>query len=357
MKKKGLHQIREKMGKSGLDSLIITDTSNIRYLTGYRGDYGYILLSPSRALFFTNSLYIEDARGSVDGSFEIIEVKEDIFKTFGDFDRTVWGKRTGYEAGKITCSVFRKLGNSLPGIQFEEIKDIVEELRETKLPHEIEAIKHAQSIAEDVLEQVLTLVKDGVEERDLAIEIDYQFRKHGGERPSFETIVASGPNTSKPHAVPTARKLELGDLVLFDMGTVREGYASDMTRTVVLGKADREQKKVYSAVRDALKAALDKIHSGMLCSEADRVARTVLEKAGYGERFVHSLGHGVGLDVHENPFLSRRSEHYLQTNAVVTVEPGIYIPGWGGVRIEDMVVVSDDGCKNLTGFTKNLLQL
>ena len=357
MKNNTLQKIREKMGESGLDSLIIAGTSNIRYLTGFHGDYGYVVLSPSRALFFTNSLYIEDARASVSDGYELVEVKEEIFDSFSSFDSTVWGKSTGYESEKTTCATFAKLEKKLPGTRLVSTINIVEELRESKHEHEIEAIEKAQRISEQVLEYVLGLVREGVEECELAMEIDYQFRKHGGERSAFETIVASGPHTSRPHAVPTRRKIAHGDLVLFDMGTVCMGYASDMTRTVVFGRSSAEQKKVYGVVLDAQNAALEGVQSGMKCSDLDTIARTVIENTGYREHFVHSLGHGVGLEVHENPFISKRSKSFLHRNAVVTIEPGIYMHGWGGIRIEDMVVVLDGGCKNLTGASKNLLEL
>ena len=181
--------------------------------------------------------------------------------------------------------------------------------------------------------------------------------RRGGERSAFETIVASGPNTSKPHALPTRRTVKKGDLVLFDMGTVVDGYCSDMTRTVVFGKADRKQKERYEVVLEAQMAALEGISAGMKCSDADFLARNRIEKAGYGPEFVHTLGHGVGLEVHESPRLSGSSGSVLKKGYVVTVEPGIYFPGWGGIRIEDLVVVTETGCQNLTEAPKELLEL
>jgi Xaa-Pro aminopeptidase len=261
------------------------------------------------------------------------------------------------EGDAVTCSFLARFRESVAGAEPVPSEGMVEEFRERKQPAEIEAITRAQRIAEKVLHETFSLVREGVEERELANEIDYRFRKAGGERPSFDTIVASGPNTSKPHAIPSARKIRLGDFVLFDMGTVVDGYASDMTRTVVLGKADARQREIYTAVLEAQNAAIEGISAGMKCADADRLAREVIEKAGYGREFVHSLGHGVGLEVHESPRLSARSEAVLKPDSVVTVEPGIYIPDWGGVRIEDMVAITGKGCVNLTLMPKELMEL
>ena len=364
MKKLILKQVRDKMGESNVDSLIINGSSNIRYLTGFRGDFGYAVITRSHAVFLTNPLYIEDARSSVSDLFEIVEVEQNVFKNFGSFESSFWGKTTGFEEEKTTFAAHSRLKKALSGHRLIPTVNFIEEFRESKHDQEIDTVKRAQAITELVFSEILSLVREGVEERDIAIEIDYRFRKAGGERAAFETIVASGPNTSKPHAVPTRRKLQSGDFVLFDMGTFVDGYASDMTRTVVLGKASDEQRKVYGAVLDAQTAALEAVASGAECAHIDSVARSVIDSAGFGDRFVHSLGHGVGLDVHENPYLSKRSKvethgraSLLRERSIVTVEPGIYIPGWGGVRIEDMVVVKQHGCENLTGAPKDLVEL
>lgn len=357
MKKLILKQVRDKMSELNIDSLIINGSSNIRYLTGFRGDFGYAVVTRSRAVFLTNPLYIEDARSSVADLFEIVEVEQDIFNNISSFGRSFWGNTTGFEEEKTTFASYFRLKKVLTGHKLIPTVNFIEEFRESKHDQEVDAVKRAQAVAELVFSEILSRVREGVEERDLAIEIDYRFRKAGGERPAFETIVTSGPNTSKPHAIPTRRKLKHGDFVLFDMGTIVDGYASDMTRTVVLGKADDEQRKVYAAVLNAQTAALEAVAPGTECAHVDSIARTVIDTAGYGDRFVHSLGHGVGLDVHENPYLSKRSKQELREGSIVTVEPGIYIPGWGGVRIEDMVLVKQGGCENLTGTPKELIEL
>jgi len=359
MKEETFTLLKNKVAAAGIEVFLSGKNANVRYVSGFTGENGYILVSQSGELFLTNSLYSEHARSTVRPPFTIREIRDDPFKAFSDLGSSFRGMKMGFEADFFTCSFITRLGKALSVSEtgLVPFEGMVEEFREVKEPYELEAIRKAQRISERVFSGVLALVREGVEERELALEIDYRFRKEGGEHSSFETIIASGPNTSKPHAVPTERRLRKGDLVLFDMGTTVDGYASDMTRTVVLGKADRLKKERYTIVLDAQQAALEGISAGMKCSEADRLARTVIERAGYGREFVHSLGHGVGLEVHESPCLSVSSESVLKKGSVVTVEPGIYFPEWGGIRIEDMVVITETGCLNLTEAPKELMEL
>ena len=357
MRKKAFEVIKKKMNESDLDSLIISKQSNLRYLTAFTGDFGYTVIGTSGTSFFTSLLYKEQAQSTVKEPFKVIAVKDNIFESFSKFETSFWGKKVGYESDALTCSDFTKLKEKLYFVELIPTTGIVEEIREVKDSYEIQSITHAQQITEDVLNAILELVREGVKENDLACEIDYQFRKKGGECSAFNTIVASGRNSSIPHAVPSNKKLDAGDFVLFDMGTVVNGYASDMTRTVILGKASSKQKKMYKLVLEAQTAAIDSISSGIKCSEVYNKALNVFEKAGYGKNFIHSLGHGVGLEVHETPRLSHNTRTKLKENFVITIEPGIYFPGWGGIRIEDMVVVDDNGCLNLTKFPKTLLEL
>jgi len=352
-----VQRLREILRGKNLDSILIGSRANVRYTTGFTGDYGFAAVGLLEPHFFTSPLYSEHARCTVGEPFSVVEVESGVFRAMAELGKAFWGRRVGYEADVVTCSAFEKLKAAFGGVELVPTTGIVEELRSVKNPGEISSISGAQRIAEEVLEEVLELLKEGVRERELALEIDYRFRKKGGERPAFDTIAAFGENSSKPHALPADRRLRRGDIVLIDMGTVVDGYASDMTRTFVFGRADAETRKVYSTVLDAQEAALEGIRAGVSCAEADALARRVIERAGYGERFVHSLGHGVGLEVHEIPRLSKDSDVTLKENMVVTVEPGIYIPGWGGVRIEDMVVVGGDGCGNLTRAPKTLLEL
>ncbi|MFC1528724.1 M24 family metallopeptidase [Candidatus Latescibacterota bacterium] len=349
--------LKEKIRESDLDSLLIGKQSNVRYATGFTGDFGFVAISQEKPVLFTNPLYSEHACSTISESFTVIEVKNDAFKVMADLGISLWGKRVGFESESTICSDFEKMKAAFKGIELISTVGMIEELRLVKNSAEIQSITRAQRIAEKVFSEILEFVREGMQEREIACEIDYRFRKSGGERSAFETIVAFGQNSSKPHAIPTEKKLKNGEIVLFDIGTVCNGYASDMTRTVVFGKADSKLKDIYSTVYEAQEAALDGIRSGMQCTDADKLARKVIEHAGHGDNFVHSLGHGVGLEVHESPLLSPRSESILKKNSVVTVEPGIYYPNWGGVRIEDMVVITDSGCENLTRAPKNLIEL
>ncbi|MFA6471172.1 MAG: aminopeptidase P family protein [Candidatus Latescibacterota bacterium] len=359
MKEETFGLLKKKVASAGVGAFISGKKANVRFVSCYSGDNGYVVLTPHGDFFLTNLLYSEHAHSTVLPLFAIHEIKDDLFKAFSELGVPFDTIKTGFEDDFFTCAFITRLMKAL-SIASDDLlpcAGMVEEFREVKEPEEISAIKKAQRISEKVFTEVLTLVHEGVEERELAMEIDYRFRKEGGEHSAFETIVASGPNTSKPHAVPTRRKIKRGDLVLFDMGTVVDGYASDMTRTVVLGKADRKQKERYRIVLEAQQAALEGISAGMKCCEADFLARNSIEKAGYGPEYVHSLGHGVGLEVHESPSLSRNSQLVLKKGSVVTVEPGIYFPGWGGIRIEDLVVITETGCLNLTKAPKELMEL
>ena len=357
MRKNAHAIIKQKMRASGLDSLIIGKQVNIKYLTGFTSDFGYVVIAHSGSLLFTSRIYEEQAQFTVQEPFKVKTVKEKVFESFSQLGISFWGKKIGYESEVLTCSAFNRLKEKLSFSELIPTSGMVEGLREIKESSEIQSISRAQEITESVFDAVLELVRDGVEECELACEIDYMFRKKGGERSAFETIVASGPNSSKPHAIPSDRKLRYGDFVLFDMGTVINGYASDMTRTVVLGKADAEQRKIYNLVLEAQDVAIESISSGIKCSEVYYKALDVFEKAGLKDKFIHSLGHGLGLEVHENPRLSHNIDYKLKKHLVITVEPGIYIPGWGGIRIEDIVVVNGEGCKNLTHSPKTLLEL
>jgi Xaa-Pro aminopeptidase len=230
-------------------------------------------------------------------------------------------------------------------------------LREVKSPEEMEWIGQAQRIGEETFRHICSLIKPGVCEADIAIEIDYHMRKLGGQMPAFDTIVVSGQNSSKPHGVPTAKKVENGDFVTMDFGTKIHGYCGDMTRTVAVGFVTDEMKRVYEVVRQAQSEALGRLCAGLTGKEADALARNVIEKAGFGPCFGHSLGHGVGLDIHEEPRFSALFETIIEENTVVSVEPGIYIPGKFGVRIEDLVVILKNGIRNFNSLGNDLIIL
>ncbi len=343
--------------ESGIDSLFVAKQANIRYVTGFDGDSGYAAVTESGVHLFVNPLFIEHARKSAAQYVRIHETGDDMFAVLKSLGGEFWGSRIGFEPDVLTFSLHQRFEEAVKPSVTVPCEGIVEGIRECKTPAETDAVRKAQRIAEAAFLDTLPLLREGVEERDIALEIDFRMRRHGGERSSFDTIVAFGSNTSMPHAVPTGRKLTLGDFVLIDMGTVVSGYASDMTRTVVYGRSDARQRKVYHAVLSAQEEALARLKAGMETAESYWIAHGVLDRVGYGREFVHSLGHGVGLEVHELPRLSWRSNARLKAGSIVTVEPGVYIPGWGGVRIEDMALILEGGCENLTGMDKVLLEI
>jgi Xaa-Pro aminopeptidase len=356
MNKEAFGLLRQMLSHKGLNSIIINGKSNIFYLTGFRGD-GYLIVNHERSAVVTPAMFAEDAEFHEDEKIEVIDAGGDFMETFENIGRSFFGKRTGYESHILTCAALEKFKNCGSFEALEPLTGLIEEIREIKNADEINLMAEAQKIAEKTLYDVMDIIREGVEEIELANEIEYRMRKFGAERPSFDTIAATGPNSSKPHAIPSRRKIQNGDFVLIDMGACLKGYASDMTRTFVLGKASPEQKNIYNLVLTSQKAAIEKIVSGAGCAEMFGISNEIFKKSGHSDKFIHSLGHGIGIDVHETPRLSVKSAVKLQENMVVTVEPGLYFPGWGGVRIEDMIAVEKNSCRNMTSFPNELIEL
>jgi Xaa-Pro aminopeptidase len=244
-----------------------------------------------------------------------------------------------------------------PEIKLVGTTGIVETVREVKDQAEVAKIRAAARIADLAFDYITSFIKPGMTEKEIALELDYFMLRNGAERVSFDTIVASGKNSAVPHATPSNKKIEPGDFVKLDFGAVVEGYHSDMTRTVVVGKANDRQKEIYFAVKEAQEKALSSVKAGLVCEDVDKVARDAVAEKGFGECFVHNLGHGAGLQIHEAPSLGKNCKTVLQPGMVVTVEPGVYVNGFGGVRIEDLVVVTESGCEILSKSTKELLEL
>lgn len=350
-----LTSLRKQMRSKGIDSFIVTDLNNVTYITGFTGSSGALMLDSGAATLITDFRYAEQVEEETSG-FDIHISKEPPFLEAVRM-RDGFKGRLGFEAKSVSYLDFSKMEKLLPGADLVPCENLVQEMRAVKDSYEIGKIMGAASIGDDVFSDILKQVKPGVCEADLAAEIDYQFRKRGSSGPAFETIVASGPRSSMPHARAGSRKFETGDMITFDIGGTYEGYCSDMTRTVVLGKADDSQKRIYNLILDAQKKALDMIRPGVKCSELDKAARGKIEEAGYGENFGHRLGHGVGLEVHEEPGISSKVNTAILANMVFTVEPGIYLPKRWGIRIEDTVVVREEGCEILTKSPRQMLEL
>ncbi len=344
--------------KNDHEAILICSQVNRRYFTGFPSSDGYLLVTKNDAVFFTDSRYIEAAQSSVKNCRAVlltrvsVEIKEyirknGILKIYTERNRISVSTADFLKTAFLPCRVtFSK-----------KLENLITETREVKEHSEIVNIKKAQAIAEDAFNHILTFIKPGVTEKQIALELDFYMLSHGAEAVSFETIAVTGAKSSMPHGVPDETVVKDGDFITMDFGAVYKGYHSDMTRTVAVGNVSDEQKKIYDIVLKAQQNALSVLKSGLSCAEADKAARGIIEDAGYGEYFGHGTGHGVGVEIHEEPSLSPRSKQTLKEGNVVTVEPGIYIPGKFGVRIEDMALITKDGFENLTSAPKELIIL
>jgi len=332
-----------------LDRALITDLTNVQYLTGFTGTNGACVCGPEVRLFFTDFRYTERAAAEVEG-WEAITVGGE---WLGAIAEQLQGK-VGFEDDHMAVRVLEKLKEKLgEGVETVAAGGLVEQLRRVKDEQELAAITAASELADEVWKWSIERGLAGRSEREVARAAEARIRELGGD-PSFPAIVAAGPNGALPHAEPGEREIGRGELVVFDMGAKLDGYCSDGTRTYATGDPGDEGRAVYEVVLAAQLAALEAIKSGVTGEAVDTVAREIIDAAGHGDRFGHGLGHGVGLEVHEGPRLSLRSDDVLAPNEVVTVEPGIYLPGKLGVRIEDLVVVSEDGYRNLSALPKEL---
>jgi Xaa-Pro aminopeptidase len=338
------------------DGAFICSTENRLYFTGFASSAGYLLATKRGSVFLTDSRYIEAARNKIK-SCDVVELKSMKEQLPGICAQL--GCRSLYvEAQRMTLHAFRNLEEILNGIGMNAdntLDNIICSIRSIKSGFEIKRIKTAQAIAERAFEHILKFIIPGVSEREIALELDYFMLREGAHGLSFETIAVSGENSSMPHGTASQRKIKNGDFITMDFGAVFDGYHSDMTRTVAVGDVSRKHREVYNTVLNAQKAALEAIKEGVACAAADAAARDIITAAGYGEYFRHSTGHGVGVEIHEEPSLSPTRQEVLRAGNIVTVEPGIYLPGEFGVRIEDMVAVTKDGCENLTSCPKELI--
>jgi len=350
--------IQDIFKRTGAQALFITDPHNMMYISGFRGGEGMVYISPKQQVVITDSRYTEAA--GKESSFTVIEENHGHKRTqiLRELLAVDGAEIVGYEDKFMRCYEFSRLTNSLPEIQqWLPLDESIDAIRQVKTPEELKLIAKAESIGDAAFSEILKFLKPGVTELETAAELEYQMKLHGAQGFSFNTIAASGIHSSMPHAVPTDKKIENGDFVTMDFGCTYEGYCSDMTRTVVVGKADAKQREIYNIVLEAQMAALGGIHAGLTGAQCDELARSVIRNAGYGDHFGHALGHGVGLYIHEEPRFSPQDSTVMQENMVISVEPGIYVPGFGGVRIEDLIVIKKDGVENLTHSPKNLIEL
>lgn len=345
------------MAEAGLDALLVSHLPNIFYLCGFSGSAGSLLLTRDSATLFTDSRYTVQARAEVVGARPRV-VRGGLAETLGEALRTRRVRRLGYEGARLSVlqhRLFRRSASSRTS--WRPISGWVEALRTRKSVQEVARIRQAARLASQVAREVIPLIKPGVRETEIAAEIDFRMRQGGASRSAFETIVASGRRTALPHARPTGKRLRKNELVLLDLGAILRHYCSDLTRTVYLGRAPARVKAAYRAVLEAQLTAREALRPGFTAAEVDAAARKVLERNGLGRYFVHSTGHGLGLEVHEEPRLAAGQTVRIEEGFVVTIEPGVYWEGLGGIRIEDDVVVTNRGPQTLTDAPRDLIEL
>jgi Xaa-Pro aminopeptidase len=346
----------ERLSATGADLMLLSDEINVRYLTGFTGDNAIVVVGPDTRLFVTDSRYTEQAAGEVDPSFEQLTAVDGLLVTALPL-LPRGSLRLGFESEHVSYAQYRQISVHMPErVELVPVVDLVEGLRRIKDAGEIELMAAAAKIADDALAALLETGLAGRTERELAITLEHDMRLRGAEGPSFPSIVASGAHGALPHAVPRDVAVERGQLVTFDWGARYRGYCSDCTRTVAAGEPSAAAREAYELVLGAQLVGLGAVHAGASGREIDATVRKIIYGAGHSEHFGHGLGHGVGLEIHEAPRLSRLSGDTLEVGDAVTVEPGVYVPGEFGLRIEDHVVVEPDGIRILTpGVPKDLL--
>ncbi len=334
------------------EGMLITSPENIRYLCGFSGSTGSIVITRREGIFLTDGRYTTQARQEVRG-LEVVTCKEQVTGIAGIIKKLQL-RSVGFEARSVSVAVLQELEKEMPAVQLQPYSDKLDQLRMIKDAAEITILKKAAQIAAQSLQEVLPLIKPEVREAEIAAELEYRIRKNGGDGPSFPFIVASGARAALPHGTASQKKIAAGDFVVVDYGAVYAGYASDETCTFIVGRPTRKQERIYRVVREAQKRALDALKPGQALQKVDRAARSYMEKQGYKKYVQHGTGHGIGLAVHEPPRISFLSNDTARAGMVVTIEPGLYLPGWGGVRIEDTAVVTKDGAEIITQTDKAL---
>lgn len=346
---KRIEKLRKIIGEE--NAALISGRANIFYYSGFTSEDAYLLITPDSAYIYTDSRYTVQAKLQAE-NFELIESEKGLKRLL---DRAAGCSAIIMEDECVTVSMLKKLTEAAGGIRLLGGSKHISLPRCVKDEEEIKKIAEAERLGDVAFSHILDYIKAGMTEREIALELEFFMRRYGASSLSFETIAASGERSAMPHGTASDRMLKSGDLFTLDFGCVLDGYCSDMTRTVCIGNPDERSREIYNVVLKAQETALSKIHAGMSCKDADKAARDVIAEAGYGSFFGHSLGHSVGVEIHELPRLSPKSEDVLECGNVVTVEPGIYIEGFGGVRIEDVVAVSESGVKNLTHSSKELI--
>jgi Xaa-Pro aminopeptidase len=351
-----LETISAALAERKADSLIVSGLPNVRYLSGFTGDNAMLLITRDQSTLFTDPRF--EIQAAQEASCAVKISKGPLVTDVAAAIRRKRLKRIGFEPARMTVQALKSLSDRLPmGAGMVEVDGWVEQLRMVKSPEELARIRRSVATNSGAFEQAIRRARAGMTEAELAAELEYRMRRLGAEKPSFETIVAGGERSALPHAQPTSAKLRNGQLVVVDMGATQNGYCSDMTRMLFVGEPGAKVKRLYRAVLEAQLAGIDAVRAGALTKNVDAAARRVLKGYGLDRAFVHSTGHGLGLEIHEPPRIGKKDKNHLQTGMAITIEPGVYLEGFGGIRIEDTVVVTESGCEILTPTPKDLRAL
>lgn len=350
-----MNRLRAAFSKNDMDALLVTNLYNVRYVTNFTGDSSVALITEEDAYFITDSRYTEQAKDEC-GGFDVVQHNGSIPHEVARICKEKGIKRIGFEEKDVTYALYQTYVKELSA-EFIPVSGLVEELRMIKTPEEIQIIKVAADIADAAFKHILEFIKPGKTELEVSNELEFFMRKCGATSSSFDIIVASGARSALPHGVASGKLIETGDMVTLDFGALYKGYVSDITRTIAVGQPSDQMKEIYEIVLGAQQKGVEEIRGGLTGKQADAICRDYITEKGYGPQFGHSTGHGIGLEVHEGPALSFRSDVVLKPGMVVTCEPGIYLEGIGGVRIEDDLLITENGNEPLTHSTKELIIL
>ncbi len=346
-----INTLKQRMKEQGVTALLVTKRENVRYCTGFTGSSGAVLVALGKSLLITDFRYKVQA-GLETAGVEILIQKKDFPAALQEAAAKEGVDIIWFDESSLTIEALKKLRKQ--GLRLKGHRDLVGELRQQKDKQELKSIREAIRRAEESFRELKKYIRPGARERDLAIRLEFLMREKGARKAAFDSIIASGKNGAMPHATVTERRIKTGDMVTFDFGAEADGYFCDITRTYCIGRPTALQREIHALVHKAQETAIRKVRTGVSCKAVDAGARDVIREAGHGEHFGHGTGHGVGLMVHESPVVSPLSRDEVKQDMIFTVEPGVYVPGWGGVRIEDMVLVTGSGAKVLTTLPREL---
>lgn len=356
MIKDRIKALRRYIRDEGLDGVIVTKDENVHYFSGFKGDSTVLVVTSESNILITDFRYIEQASKQAP-DYTIVRQENGLLTRIGEVVLAERCFRVGFEGSSMTFNTHRTLARKMTGVSFSHSLNL-DELRMIKENEEIDCIRRSVAISDKAFYDIVKFIRPGISEIEVASRLEYIMRHSGSERPAFDTIVASGKRGSLPHGIATEKLIISGEFVTMDYGAVYNGYHSDITRTVCVGRADEKQHQIYDTVLQAQLIGIEAVKPGASGKDIDKLVRDYLDKAGYAKYFGHGLGHSLGLEIHEEPRLSPKSScDSLPVNTLITVEPGIYIPDWGGVRIEDTVLITDSGAEPLTSCPKNLMEL